>query len=487
MARTLELHDDRLFPADAGTRDVARQLYSTVAALPIISPHGHTDARWFADDTPWTDATSLLLAPDHYLYRMLFSQGIALDTLGIARQGETPERDPRAAWRVFAANQHLFRGTPSRLWLDHVFAEVFGFHVALDAETADFYFDTIAERLASDAFRPRALFDRFGIEFLATTEGPHDDLDAHHRISGSGWAGRVVTTYRPDAVIDVEHEGFGVAMAQFAALTGEDVYDWSGYLRAHRQRRADFRAAGATATDHGHPTAATANLSAVEAEALFRKVTSPGRTADDAALFRAQMLTEMAAMSADDNMVMQLHPGSFRNHNARLFASHGRDKGADIPTRTDYVHALKPLLDRFGASTTLSIILFTLDESALCARTCAARRALSVPQAGAGVVVPRQSRRDAAVPRDDDRDGGLLQHRRFQRRHARVSVDPGASTAGSSRGLSSSIGSTKTRLRRWQSTFPITLQKGRIACDGDQHVRTHLLRHAPRHDGMRVE
>ncbi len=363
MARSLELHPDRLFPADPTTRDIARRLYATVADLPIVSPHGHTDPTWFATNDAWTDATTLLLAPDHYLYRMLYSQGIALDALGIPHKGGAPATDKRAAWRLFADHYHLFRGTPSRLWLDHVFAEVFGIDVALEGSTADHYFDAINAQLATEAFRPRALFDRFRIDFLATTEGAQDDLSAHHAIRRSGWGGRVVTTYRPDGVIDVEHEAFKPAMTRFAELTGEDVYSWKGYLAAHRKRRADFRAAGATATDHGHPTAATANLSTAEAEALFARITGDGWTAADAELFRAQMLTEMAGMSAEDGMVMQIHPGSFRNHNAGLFASHGRDKGADIPTRTDYVHALKPLLDRFGTNADLSIILFTLDES----------------------------------------------------------------------------------------------------------------------------
>ncbi|MEH3105762.1 MAG: glucuronate isomerase [Sphingomonas fennica] len=363
MIRPLELHPDRLFPADPTTRGIARTLYGTVANLPIVSPHGHTDPVWFADDAAWTDATALLLAPDHYLFRMLYSQGIDLDRLGIARRDGAPVADPRSAWRTFADHYHLFRGTPSRLWLDHVFATVFGLTVAFAPETADTYFDTIGEKLATDAFRPRALFDRFRIDLLATTEGAHDSLDAHRRIRDSGWGGRVVTTYRPDGVIDVEHEQFAGALRRFGELTGEDAFGWRGYLAAHRKRRADFRAAGATATDHGHPTAATANLSPAECETLFARIVGGTWTAADAELFRAQMLTEMAAMSVDDGMVMQIHPGSVRNHNAGLFASHGRDKGADIPGRTEYVHALKPLLDRFGTSTDLSIILFTLDES----------------------------------------------------------------------------------------------------------------------------
>ena len=363
MSRPLVLDEDRLLPSDPAQRSIARTLYRLVADLPIVSPHGHTDPRWFATDEPWRNATQLLLAPDHYLFRMLFSQGVALEALGVPSRAGASAVDPREAWRTFAAHYYLFRGTPSRLWLDHAFATVFGLDVRLDASTADHYYDRIGEQLATPGFRPRALFDRFGIEVLATTEGAEADLSSHHAIRASGWKGRVVTTYRPDGVIDVEHEGFAAAMARFAELTGEDVWSWSGYLAAHRRRRADFRSAGATATDHGHPSARTANLSSVEAEALFARVTGKARTAADADLFRAQMLTEMARMSVEDGMVMQLHPGSWRNHNAALFATHGRDKGADLPVRVDYVAALKPLLDAVGGERDLTLILFTLDES----------------------------------------------------------------------------------------------------------------------------
>ncbi|WP_440979772.1 glucuronate isomerase [Sphingomonas pseudosanguinis] len=363
MTRPLELHPDRLFPADPDTRAIARTLYAGIRDLPIVSPHGHTDPRWFATDAPWENATTLLLAPDHYVFRMLYSQGVSLDALAIPHRGGTPATDPRAAWRTFATHYDLFRGTPTRMWLDHVFAEVFGIDVRLEADTADHYYDMINAQLATDAFRPRALFDRFRIDFLATTEGAQDSLDPHHAIRASGWGGRVVTTYRPDGVIDVEHEQFAGALETFAALTGEDVHSWSGYLAAHAKRRADFRAAGATATDHGHPTARTANLSQAECEALFARIVGGRWDAADAELFRAQMLTEMAKMSVEDGMVMQIHPGSFRNHNAGLFASHGRDKGADIPVRTEYVQALKPMLDVVGNERDLTIILFTLDES----------------------------------------------------------------------------------------------------------------------------
>lgn len=363
MPRPLSLDPDRLFPADPATRSIARALYREIAGLPIISPHGHTDPAWFATNAPWRDATELLLAPDHYLYRMLYSQGLPLDALGVAsRRGPSPA-DPRAAWRLLADHYHLFRGTPSRLWLDHVFADLFGIQVLLGPDTADHYYDCIAAALARPEFRPRALFDRFNIALLATTEGPHDTLAHHAAIQTSGWPGRVVTTYRPDAVIDPEHEDFAAALATFGQITGEDVHDWRGYLAAHRKRRADFRAAGATATDHGHPTARTADLPPAEAEALFRRVVTGRWSPADAELFRAQMLTEMAAMSVEDGMVMQIHPGAVRNHNRWLHTHFGRDRGADIPSRTDYVEALRPLLDRFGNRSDLTVIVFTLDES----------------------------------------------------------------------------------------------------------------------------
>ncbi len=363
MPRPLNFHEDRHFPADATTRSYARGLYGLVKDLPIISPHGHTDPSWFATNAPFQDATDLLLAPDHYLYRMLYSQGISLDALKVRSKAGVPDTDPREAWRLFASNFHLFRGTPSWIWLNHVFSKVFGFTDFLDASTADDYFDRINEALASDAFRPRALFDRFNIETLATTEGPHEVLKHHQAIRESGWGGHVITAYRPDAVIDFEDERGPRAFERFAEVSGKDVYSWKQYLEAHRLRRQAFIEAGATSSDHGHSTAATADLSDVEAEALFADLVKGNVTPEKAELFRAQMLTEMAKMSLDDGLVMQIHPGSHRNHNVGLLETHGRDKGADIPMRTEYVSALKPLLTRLGNDPRLSVILFTLDET----------------------------------------------------------------------------------------------------------------------------
>ena len=359
------LHEDRLFPPDPAVRAIARRLYDHVRDLPIVSPHGHTDPRWFAQNQPFADPAQLFVTPDHYVFRMLYSQGVALEDLGVPRVDGGPiETDPRRVWRLFAQNYKLFAGTPTRLWLDHAFATLFGIEERLSAENADGHYDIIAEALQWPEFRPRALFDKFNIEALATTESPLDDLRWHRMIRESGWRGRVITTYRPDAVVDPDFTGFRENLALFGAITGEDTATWSGYLSAHRKRRAFFKAHGATATDHGHPSAATADLEPYEAQDLFQRVVSGDVSADDAELFRAQLLTEMAAMSLDDGLVMQIHPGSLRNHNPQVYARFGRDKGADIPKPTDYVRALKPLLDRFGNESALTVILFTLDETA---------------------------------------------------------------------------------------------------------------------------
>lgn len=358
------LHDDRLFPADPVTRGIARRLYATIRDLPIISPHGHTDPRWFAEDQPFPDPATLLVKPDHYIFRMLYSQGVRLEQLGIPRKDGSPvESDPRAVWSLFAKHWYLFRGTPTRLWFEHALSSVFGINERLSPENADRIYDRIAEKLDEPGLRPRALFERFRIEAISTTEGALDDLKWHDMIKASGWGGKVVTAYRPDSVVDPEFEGFADNLEQFGALTGEDVTSWTGYLAAHRQRRDYFRQRGATSSDHGHATARTANLSQAECEKLFAKVLKGKASAADADLFRGQMLTEMAKMSLDDGLVLQIHPGSSRNHNASLFESFGRDMGADIPLQTDYVTALKPLLDAVGNEPNLTVIAFTLDET----------------------------------------------------------------------------------------------------------------------------
>ena len=354
------LHPDRLFQAEPDVRKIAKALYEHVRALPIISPHGHTQASWFTRNEPFAGPAELFVQPDHYVFRMLYSQGVSLDDLEIGRDKSD---DPRKVWRIFASRYYLFRGTPTRLWLDYAFQELFGMQERLSGTTADLYYETISDKLATPEFLPRALYERFKLEVLSTTDSPLESLSDHKAIRDSGWKARILPTFRPDAVIDPDSNGFLENLAELGRQTGEEISSWSGYLKALQKARYRFRELGCTATDHGHPTVRTADLGVVECERLLRVVTSGNANAEQKELFRAQMLTEMAGMSLHDGLVMQIHPCGARNHNRKLFEKFGRDMGADIPTSTNYVEALRPLLNRFGNESKLTIILFTLDEA----------------------------------------------------------------------------------------------------------------------------
>jgi glucuronate isomerase len=354
------LHENRLFPADPSACDIAKRIYKSVRGLPIVSPHGHTQAAWFAQNQPFPNPAKLFVQPDHYIYRMLYSQGLSLEDLEI---GAPEIKNPRKVWRTFAEHYYLFRGTPTRIWLDFAFQELFGLNERLSAETADVIFDTISEKLRTPEFLPRALYERFNIEVLATTDSPIDSLNDHRLIRDSEWKARIIPTFRPDSVVDADFADFRQNIENLGKQTGEDTGRWKGYVRALEKARARFKDLGCTATDHGHPTARTANLSPKGASDLFSRMLAGRADAQQQELFRAQMLTEMARMSVEDGLVMQIHPGSARNHNRQLYERYGRDIGADIPIPTNYVDALRPLLDRFGNEPNLTIILFTLDES----------------------------------------------------------------------------------------------------------------------------
>ena len=347
------------------TTDLARELYAVARDLPLLSPHGHVDPALLADDQPFEDPARLLIVPDHYVTRMLLSQGIPPDRLGVPRRDGGPvETDPRTIWRLLAANWHLFRGTPSRLWLEQTFRTVFGVETPLRRDTADEVYDAIAARLTEPAFRPRALFERFGLEVLATTESPTDDLARHAKLAADGWEGRVISTFRPDDVVDLEREDWAANVGRMGELAGEDTGTYAGYLAALRGRRQDFIAIGTTSSDHGHPTARTVDLSPADAAKLYDRALRGETSAADAETFRGHMILEFARMSIDDGLVMQLHPGASRDHNRALFAAHGRDVGGDIPQATDYVHALRPLLEAHGMDPRLRVVLYTLDETA---------------------------------------------------------------------------------------------------------------------------
>jgi len=363
MTQPSHLHPDRLLPASEPARSVARALYPAVKDLPIVSPHGHTDPSWFAKNTRFSDPAALFLTPDHYVLRMLRSRGLSYDDLGVPRKDGKPVAEGRAAWRLFAANYHLFAGTPSKTWVDHSLDWAFGIADELSPDTADAIYDTIAARLGDPDLLPRAILDRANVEVIATTEFALDPLSHHQSMRDDGYIGRVRTTYRPDDVTDPSRAAIVENLQKFSMLTGEDVTKWSGLINAHRKRRETFRSFGAVATDHGVPTANTADLPLVEKQALLDRVLSGRQEAGDAELFRAQMLTEMALLSVEDGMVMQIHAGSRRNTDPLLMSERGPDLGADIPGTTDYVNGMRALLGRAGNEPNLRVIMFVLDET----------------------------------------------------------------------------------------------------------------------------
>ena len=356
-------HADRLLPAEPGIRAVARRIYDAVRDLPILSPHGHVDARMLADDVPFADPATLLVTPDHYVTRLLHAGGIPLADLGVGR-GPLSAAESRRVWRRLCENWSLFRGTPSRYWLESELAEIFDVAVRPSAQTADAIYDQVAARLPEDAYRPRALFERFGIEVLATTDDPCDDLSAHAALAADdGFVGRVVPTFRPDRYLEGGAEGWADAVARLGAVSGADTDSYAGWVVAMEERRAYFRAHGATSADHSHEDVGTEPLAPADAERIYRGALTGTAAPADAVALRRHMLLEMARMSCDDGLVMTLHPGVRRNHHGPTFAMHGPDTGHDIPLRGDFTDPLRPLLERFGTHPNLHLVLFTLDET----------------------------------------------------------------------------------------------------------------------------
>ena len=360
-----QLQEDRFFDPDPTQRKIAREIYAQIASLPIVSPHGHVDPRLFADpQAGFGSPSDLFIVPDHYVFRMLYSQGIPLEKLGVLRlDGGLVETDHRKIWQIFGDNFYLFRGTPSGVWLEHELYTVFEVRQVLDGSTAQSVYDQVESRLAQPEYRPRALFERFGIEVLCTTDAATDPLHSHQAIRESGWGGNIRPTFRPDAVVNLLAPGWIAGVQALGELSGVEVGSYAAYIRALEERRAFFKRMGAAATDHAALTPFTEQLEASEAEGIFQKALRGAASVEDAARFGGHMLIEMARMSVEDGLVMQLHPGSQRNHSSQIFSRFGSDKGFDIPIPVEYTRRLQPLLEAFGHDSRLTLILFTLDET----------------------------------------------------------------------------------------------------------------------------
>ena len=362
--QTLELSPDRFFSAEPAQRKLARELYDGIANFPLVCPHGHVDPRLFSDENgSFGSPTDLLIIPDHYVFRMLYSQGITLDQVGVPRsQGMPMETDHRKIWQIFADHFYLFRGTPSGIWLNHELNTVFDIKVGLTHETAQAVYDQIQEKLATPEYRPRRLFEKFNIEVLCTTDAATDTLEAHQAIRASGWKGKVIPTFRPDSVINLEIANWKQNIEALSAVSGIYVHDFTSYIEALEQRRAFFSQMGAKATDHAALSAYTHELTTQEANDIFQRALKDQTTPQDGERFSGHMLMEMARMSTEDGLVMQIHAGALRNHNSRIFDEYGWDKGADIPVTVEFTRNLKPLLNRYGNDPRLRLVLFTVDE-----------------------------------------------------------------------------------------------------------------------------
>lgn len=357
---------NRYFDPDPKQRRIARELYDSVAALPLLCPHGHVDPKLFAsEDVSFGTPVDLLILPDHYVLRMLYSQGIPLEVLGVRRlDGGSVEQDHHKIWQIFAENFYLFRGTPSGLWLKEELHSVFGIEEKVNGKTAQRIYDKIEAELAKPEFRPRALFERFNIEVLCTTDAATDPLSYHQAIKESGWKGRVIPTFRPDALVNLLTLGWQDHINALSNLSDITVDSYSKFITALENRRGFFKKMGAKATDHAALTPYTYELSMQEAETIFQRALKGQVTEEDAARFTAHMLMESARMSVEDGLVMQLHPGSYRNHNPFIFNRFGPDMGCDIPIPTEYTRNLKPLLNKYGNDPNFTFIVFTLDETA---------------------------------------------------------------------------------------------------------------------------
>jgi glucuronate isomerase len=326
---SLQLEPDRALPFPPEQRSIAREIYAEVKDLPLICMHGHVEPEVLADDSPFADPAQLLIVPDHYVFRMLASQGIEPARLGVPRiDGGPSETDSRKIWRTFCENWKLFRGTPSRYWLEHELVEVFGVDLIPSAETADAIYDRIAECVGDAGFRPRALLDRFNIEVISTTDSATSDLQHHAKLAADGLGERVLPTFRPDAVVYLDRPTWRDDIAELATVSGVDTTTYDGFLDALRSRRAAFVEAGARATDHGHLLADTTPMEVNAAHDLYsRNLAGEAPTEAEVAAFAANMLYQLAEMSCEDGLVMQIHPGVLRDHNTAIWKTYGQDKG----------------------------------------------------------------------------------------------------------------------------------------------------------------
>ncbi|HZK06428.1 MAG TPA: glucuronate isomerase [Actinomycetaceae bacterium] len=363
-ATPLNISPDRLLPAEPSIRKIARELYDSVKDLPIISPHGHVPPSWFSENTPFSNPTELLLTPDHYVNRLLHANGVQLSTMGVPVGSPLSEEGAREAFRTFCRNWKAYRGTPMKFWFEAELADVFDIDLRPSEETADEIYDRIDALLKTDAYRPRELYDRFNISFIATTDDPCDDLEQHNAIKNDeSWDGIVVPTFRPDKYLEPLKDTWNADVDRLAEVSGVDTGDYAGYIAAMENRRAFFKANGAVSTDHSHFDAGAVKLDDAEAESLYAAARAGSISVEDANRLRRDFVFQQARMASEDGLVMTIHPAVARSHHEPTFEKYGADVGCDFPVTVEFVSALKPMLNAFGTNPNFQLVVFTMDET----------------------------------------------------------------------------------------------------------------------------
>lgn len=344
---------------------IAQDLFESVGELPLICPHGHVPPQLFStENEKFDNPAELFITSDHYVLRMLLSQGVRCQDLGI--QGVSDESyisAPEQIWQIFCDHYHLFDGTPTGLWIENILAMVFGIMKKPDSENAIELYQQMAQSLRSASFNLRKLFQKFNIEVLCTTDDVTDSLNVHQEISQAGWQGRILPTLRMDRVVDIQHPTWPDHIQALSSFTHQEIVDYRSFIWAIEKRRTDYQALGCKASDLSLKTPYTCQLSNQKSEEFFQLGLKKQITDDEALQFKGQLILELARMSAEDGMVMQLRAGIYRNHSPGIFQELGPDMGFDIPVKVEWTQNLKPLLDAYGMDTNLCLILFTLDES----------------------------------------------------------------------------------------------------------------------------
>lgn len=353
------LHPYRLLGTHPEQTKLAYEHLKEAASYPLICPHSHVNPALFSDSQgSFPNPVEMFVRRDVRVLSQLHSQGVRLEPF------LDPNRDPEEVWRMFARHYRLFWGTSTALWLEQQLETVFAISEALDESSADHIYQTLVARIAQPEYRPRAVLERLKIEILCTTASATDPLLHYRTLSQGAWAGRVLPVFRPDKLLWTAHPDWLPELHKLAAQTSGPITRMRAFLDALRQRRHEFKRLGCVATDHGCERPYTERLSSKAADDLFSLALKGKITIAESIRLQGHLLIEMAKMSLEDGLVMQIHTGSYQDHNGELLVRFGPNKGADLPLATEFTSNLKPLLGVVGNEPAMKLVLFSLDETA---------------------------------------------------------------------------------------------------------------------------